>query len=95
LTELGLALNDFWALAPVDFYHCLKQAEHKEARKDWRAGLIAAVFANAFGKGPNGKPFSPEDFMPRRPKREPPPSEAELEAKARLITSFFGGQVVG
>jgi hypothetical protein len=85
-------LEDFWALAPADFFACLRQAQARERRLDWRAGLISAVIANALGRGPNGRPFTPEDFIPK-PSEAKCPTPDDLAEKARVITYLFGGRV--
>lgn len=93
MVEAGASLDDFWALSPKDLYWIARTLEQREERADRRVALLCAVFANGLLSKPNKKPFTPEDFLPAKPKRRPSPDE--LANKARAITLLLGGRVSG
>lgn len=94
MVEAGLSQSEYWALSPRDLYWLARQLELREERENRRTALICAVVANGLLRKPQGKPFEVDDFMPKRPRREPVDADL-LAAKARAITWLLGGEVRG
>lgn len=63
MTFFGLSPSDAWRLTLRE-YHFLSKAHDQLSRRDhFRFALVCSVVANANRQ--KGKPFRPEDFMPR------------------------------
>ena len=59
-----------------------------EERADLRAGIIASTQANSM-RGKKGKPFKPQDFMPRY---EPEDEEATAAMMMAKMRAALGGR---
>lgn len=59
-----------------------------EDRADLRAGIIASTMANSM-RGKKGKPFKPQDFMP---KFEPEDEEATAAMLMAKMRAALGGK---
>ncbi|MEM4167747.1 MAG: hypothetical protein QXW98_04830 [Candidatus Caldarchaeum sp.] len=94
MVEAGLSSHDFWILSPRDFFWISRQLEERELRLHSKFALLCSVIANGLLKHPDKRPFSIEDFMPRKPARKSK-SPDELVTMARFITKLLGGEVRG
>jgi len=57
-----------WRLTLREFHYLSKAYEQKEKREHYRFALVCSVIANA--NRSKGKPFRPEDFMPKEKKKK-------------------------
>lgn len=72
-------------------YARYKRWDKEQERRDWRAGLITAAIYNV-NRGPNGKWYSPEDWMPARKAEEPKPMSVEESINyAATLNRLLGG----
>lgn len=61
--------------------------EQRVRREDLRAGVLASLVVNMFGRGKNDPPLHPADFFPSLDELRPPPPTLEQE-EARLDALF-------
>lgn len=59
----GLTPCDAWRLTLKEYYFLSKSYETKTKTEHYRFALVCSVIANA--NRSKGKPFKPDDFMPR------------------------------
>jgi hypothetical protein len=60
-----------------------------EERADLRAGIIASTMANSM-RGKKGKPFKPQDFMPKFEQDDPDDEMTTATMMARLRAALGG-----
>jgi hypothetical protein len=85
---MGLKPQDFWNLTLKEWNLTVKGYVKREERLDKRTAMICATLWNVNG-GKNGKPLSPEDFMPK--KRKPQTPEEMLNI-IKMHNQIHGGK---
>jgi len=90
--DLRLADEEFWSLTLKQYEALVKRYALDIERQDYHAGLICSVLANIY-RDPKKrrKPYTAQDFMPRKekPKQEP----EEIMRKMKAITISLGGEI--
>ncbi len=91
--DLNLTEEEFWGLT-VRELNAL--TERQAERHDWlnyRAALICSVLANT-ARDPKRKrtPFTPDDFMPGKPRKEQ--SAQQMWATVKVLNASLGGNVL-
>ena len=71
----------------------IRAYEQREYAAYWRAGLITSAIVNQH-RGRRGKTVRPDDFVPRRPRKEPPQTIEVMVARIRALTLALGGEVI-
>jgi hypothetical protein len=91
--DLGLSDDEFWRLVPRQYAALLKRRREVNRRADLRAGIVAAVIANAH-RGKDSQPFRPKDFMVDPPPAAAPRPQtpAEMLAMVETLNALFGGE---
>lgn len=88
--DLNLTEDEFWGLTFKEFDALLKRQAANIERQDFRAGLICAVLANINRDPKKSKVFTPQDFMPSKPKPAAPAQNPE--EMFELINLIYGAQ---
>jgi hypothetical protein len=87
---LGQPEERFWSSTPERIFRFAGQYQRSEARRDYRAGLLASILVNVNRdrKG-GGRPAKPADFFPTlEASREMP----QAEIRARFLTAARAAQ---
>lgn len=87
-----MTFGEFWALTPADVILAIDAYEQRERAAYWRSGLMTAAIVNANRK-PGSRAARPEDFVPRRRRRQPQTPE-QMAAMLRAATIAMGGEVI-
>lgn len=67
--------------------------DRKVRREDYRAGVLACLFANAHrDQKERPRPFRPSDFFPSLAEPRPEPTDDELEAQLDLLAASLGAR---
>lgn len=88
--DLGLTDNEFWGLTLLQFNKLCERHKEKRSADLFNSALICSVIANVNRQ--KGKPFTPQDFMPKEKKRNVMKMEDMLEV-LKSFTLAQGGEV--
>jgi len=92
--NLGLSDEEFWHLTLAQFNALAKRYDEQQERQDYRAALICTVLAEINrDRKKRPRPFKPEDFMPKRGRKQKPMTDEQMLAQAKIITAALGGKV--
>jgi flagellar basal body rod protein FlgB len=82
----------FWSLTPYEFSKLVEYFKMNEKVKDYRAGIIATMIANANRDAKKKKtPYKPSDFFPSLlEKQKEEKSPEEMLRIAETITKLLG-----
>lgn len=81
--------EDAWRLTLKEYIFLVKAYEQKAKREHYRFALVCSVIANA--NRSKGKPFKPDDFMPREPKKKQT-WEEQLRIIQQFVSLYEGGE---
>lgn len=95
MTDLGLSTADLWDITLRDVYLLLDRWEQREARKDYRAGVIASITANVH-RGKDSQALTPETFFPslRADKRSRSTRRQGANQMLAVARRLAGGRVI-
>lgn len=88
VTSFGLNPIDCWRLTLKEYYHLTKAYEAQAKRENYRFALVCSVIANA--NRSKGRPFKPDDFMPKERKKKQTWQE-QLKFLEMFVSSYEGG----
>lgn len=72
-----------------EYYYLNKAYEASAERENYRFALVCSVIANA--NRSKGKPFKPDDFMPKKRKKRQTWQE-QLKFLEMFVSSYQGGE---
>jgi hypothetical protein len=85
VTAFGLAPRDAWRLTLREYHYLSKSHEAGAKREHYRFALVCSVIANAHRS--KGKPFKPDDFMPRE-RRKKQTWQEQLQVLQQFVASY-------
>jgi hypothetical protein len=80
---------DAWRLTLKQYYFLVQAHEQQQKREQYRFALVCSVIAN--GNRSKGRPFKPDDFMPREPKKKQSWQE-QLQVIQQFVALYEGGE---
>lgn len=88
-----LAEAEFWALTLTELHALAERAAELGQRGDYRAGVVAAVVANAQRGSASDRVWEPADFFPALSRRGTADDDGEMsdEQIAATLGALWGG----
>ena len=89
---MRLGEEEFWLLTIREFNALSERYKSNHDWQNYRAALICSVLANIWRDPKKRRPFTPDDFMPKKELKQQSPEQMLMNVK--LLNAAFGGKVV-
>lgn len=89
---MRLAEKEFWGLTLAQFYSLAKEYASEQEMLNYRGAMICSIIAEVNrDRKKRSKPFTPDDFMPK--KRKPKLTSEQIMNQVKGLNIALGGEV--